>query len=317
MAKLSIDPELARTPRQMKCPNCGERVISQEMSCGRVRIPRVQLSCLGLDCQWSIRVDLPADGPAQIVPDDKRTFSAAEHLAMSQRGPKPTCHIAGCKRVCEEGGLCHEHLVLWRASGEADRDAWIAAQATTTPGRKTVVRPPEEPADDDACLDDPDGLHHVGCGCDHSAPDDPDTNEPPQQEPPMPRRSNKPPCIVAGCDTRSQADDLCRKHHYRWDACGRPAGEQLAAWLAAGAPGKRVGRSSPTAPSPRKAKQPRSPKPSEGKAAPPALQTNPRPALAAITLQFDVPVTQIQLLRTGGYLSVFDGDGRFLQQVPA
>lgn len=32
---------------------------------------------------------------------------------------------------------------------------------------------PDEPdPDDDACPDDPDGVHHVGCGCDYASPDD-------------------------------------------------------------------------------------------------------------------------------------------------
>lgn len=35
------------------------------------------------------------------------------------------------------------------------------------------VEPRPVAAEDAACPDDPDGLHHVGCGCDYQSPDDP------------------------------------------------------------------------------------------------------------------------------------------------
>jgi hypothetical protein len=47
------------------------------------------------------------------------------------------------------------------------------AESGTPPTIPTGIVAPAPPEDEGVCPDDPDGLHHAGCGCDYASPDDP------------------------------------------------------------------------------------------------------------------------------------------------
>ncbi len=127
-------------------------------------------------------------------------------------------------------------------------------------------------------------------------------------------------CVVPGCSNERLGRGLCSIHYGRWTQLDKPNGEQLQAWIAAGAPSKREMKKNGGALPPRHAAKARPRQQPEQVQQPAESAQLPVPAgqgLAAISLTFDQPVTGVQLVRTGKFLSVFDSDGRFLQQIPA
>jgi hypothetical protein len=96
-----------------------------------------------------IRTFIAGFGPDFEDPDELKRFAwrflaacygLADVLALGMPEPEP-----------DPQRTIHDHL----------------AETGTTPTIPTGITRPSAPEDEAVCPDDPDGLHHVGCGCDH------------------------------------------------------------------------------------------------------------------------------------------------------